>query len=115
MSTSGTTRVVEVDGSDVRAYEVAPEDVGLARAEPAALTGGTPDVNAETTRRIFAGEHGPARDVAVLNAGAAIYVSGTVETLEAGRARRRGRHRRRPRRAPRWKHCASLTRELAPV
>ena len=46
MSTSGTTRVVEVDGEDVRAYEVAPEDVGLARAEPAALTGGTPDVNA---------------------------------------------------------------------
>ena len=42
MSTSGTTRVVEVDGEQVRAYEVAPEDVGLARADPAALTGGTP-------------------------------------------------------------------------
>jgi anthranilate phosphoribosyltransferase len=84
MSTSGTTRVVEVDGEAVRAYEVAPEDVGLARADPAALNGGTPDVNAATTRRIFAGEHGPARDVAVLNAGAAIYVSGTVESLEAG-------------------------------
>src|SRR4051812_4594889 len=84
MSTSGTTRVVEVNDSDVRAYEIAPEDVGLDRAEPAALTGGTPDVNAETTRRIFAGETGPARDVAVLNAGAAIYVSGTVESLEAG-------------------------------
>jgi anthranilate phosphoribosyltransferase len=84
MSTSGTTRVVEVNGTDVRAYEVAPEDVGLPRAEPAALTGGKPDVNADTTRRIFAGETGPARDVAVLNAGAAIYVSGTVESLEAG-------------------------------
>ena len=84
MSTSGTTRVVEVDGQDVRAYEVAPEDVGLARAEPSALTGGTPDVNAQTTRRIFAGETGPARDLAVLNAGAAIYVSGTVDSLEAG-------------------------------
>ena len=84
MSTSGTTRVVEVDGDQVRAYEVAPEDVGLARAEPAALTGGTPDVNARTTRAIFAGERGPARDVAVLNAGAAIYVSGTVDTLEQG-------------------------------
>ena len=34
MSTSGTTRVVEVDGEQVRAYEVAPEDVGLARADP---------------------------------------------------------------------------------
>src|SRR5829696_5283090 len=84
MSTSGTTRVVEVDGDQVRAYEVAPEDVGIPRAEPGALSGGTPDVNAETTRRIFAGEPGPARDVAVLNAGAAIYVSGTVDSLEAG-------------------------------
>jgi anthranilate phosphoribosyltransferase len=58
--------------------------VGLARAEPAALTGGTPDVNAQTTRSIFAGDHGAARDLAVLNAGAAIYVSGTVESLEEG-------------------------------
>ncbi len=59
MSTSGTTRVVEVDGPDLRSYEVAPEDVGLPRARPEALAGGTPDVNAETTRRIFAGR--PAR------------------------------------------------------
>ena len=98
MSTSGTTRVVEVDGEEVRSYEVAPEDFGLARAEPAALTGGTPDVNAQTTRRIFAGEPGPARDVAVLNAGAAIYVSGTVAHARGRRARRRGGDRRRPRR-----------------
>jgi anthranilate phosphoribosyltransferase len=84
MSTSGTTRVVEVDGDELRAYEVAPEDVGLPRADPAAFSGGTPDVNAATTRRIFAGEPGPARDVAVLNAGAAIYVSGRAATLEEG-------------------------------
>jgi anthranilate phosphoribosyltransferase len=84
MSTSGTTRVVEVDGEQVRGYDVAPEDVGLRRADPAALSGGTPDVNAETTRRIFAGEKGSARDLAALNAGAAIYVSGRVKSLEDG-------------------------------
>jgi anthranilate phosphoribosyltransferase len=84
MSTSGTTRVVEVDGEEVRGYDVAPEDVGLRRADPAALAGGTPDVNAETARRIFAGEPGPARDVAALNAGAAIYVAGRADSLEAG-------------------------------
>ena len=98
MSTSGETRVVEVDGEQLRTYSVAPEDVGIARAEPAALSGGTPDVNAETTRRIFAGEPGPARDVAVLNAGAAIYVSGIVAVARGGRAHRRGHDRRRPRR-----------------
>jgi anthranilate phosphoribosyltransferase len=84
MSTSGTTRVVEVDGEQLRRYDVAPEDVGLDPVAPAALSGGTPDVNAETTRRIFAGEPGPARDLAALNAGAAIYVSGRVDSLEAG-------------------------------
>jgi anthranilate phosphoribosyltransferase len=84
MSTSGTTRVVEVDGPELRSYEVSPEDVGLARARPEELVGGTPDANADTTRRIFAGESGPRRDLAVLNAGAAIYVSGRVETLEQG-------------------------------
>jgi anthranilate phosphoribosyltransferase len=84
MSTSGTTRVVEVDGPELRSYEVSPEDVGLARARPDQLSGGTPDANAETTRRIFEGESGPRRDLAVLNAGAAIYVSGRVDTLEVG-------------------------------
>jgi anthranilate phosphoribosyltransferase len=84
MSTSGTTRVVEVDDGLLRAYEIAPEDVGLTRADPSAITGGTPDVNAQTTRRIFAGEKGAARDLAVLNAGAAIYVSGRVGSLEEG-------------------------------
>jgi anthranilate phosphoribosyltransferase len=114
MSTSGTTRVVEVDGEEVRAYEVAPEDVGLARAEPAALTGGTPDVNAQTTRSIFSGEKGPARDVAVLNAGAAIYVSGTVDSLEQGvRAAEAAIDDGRA--AAALDALAALTRELAPV
>jgi anthranilate phosphoribosyltransferase len=84
MSTSGTTRVVEVDGPELRSYEVSPEDVGLPRARPEDLSGGTPDVNAATTRRIFEGEGGPQRHLAVLNAGAAIYVSGRVGTLEEG-------------------------------
>jgi anthranilate phosphoribosyltransferase len=114
MSTSGTTRVVEVDGEEVHAYEVAPEDVGLPRAEPAALTGGTPDVNAQTTHKIFAGERGPARDVAVLNAGAAIYVSGTVESLEQGvRAAEAAIDDGRA--AAALESLASLTRELAPT
>jgi anthranilate phosphoribosyltransferase len=84
MSTSGTTGVVEVDAGALRSYEVSPEDVGLLRADGAAVAGGTPDQNAHTTRRILAGERGPARDLAVLNGGAAIYVSGRVDSLEEG-------------------------------
>jgi anthranilate phosphoribosyltransferase len=84
MSTSETTRVVEVDGGNLRRYEVSPEDVGLTRADPGALAGGRPDANADITRRIFAGEPGPERDVALLNAGAAIYVGGRAGTLREG-------------------------------
>src|SRR6201999_2219420 len=41
-SAAGTTRVVEDDEGSLRAYEIAPEDVGLARAQPGAIPGGTP-------------------------------------------------------------------------
>jgi anthranilate phosphoribosyltransferase len=84
MSTAGTTTVVEVDGSDIHSYELAPEDVGLPRSTFEAVAGGTPQHNAEVTRRIFAGEDGPARDLAALNAGAAIYVAGRVDSIERG-------------------------------
>jgi anthranilate phosphoribosyltransferase len=84
MSTSGTTTVIEVDGPEISSSEVSPEDVGLARSTFEAVAGGTPEHNAEVTRRIFAGEDGPARDLAVLNGGAAIYVAGRADSLEAG-------------------------------
>ena len=84
MSTAGTTTVVEVDGEKITSSEVAPEDVGLPRSTFEAIAGGTPQHNAEVTRRIFAGEDGPTRDLAALNAGAAIYVAGRADTLELG-------------------------------
>src|SRR3954452_4565296 len=84
MSTSGRTRVVEVDGPDLRSYEIGPEDVGLAGASYGDVAGGPPEANADVTRRIFAGEPGPSRDLAMLNAGAAIYVAERADTLEQG-------------------------------
>jgi anthranilate phosphoribosyltransferase len=84
MSTAGTTTVVEVDGPEIHSYALAPEDVGLRRGRYEDLAGGPPELNAAVTRRIFAGEPGPARDLAALNAGAAIYVAGRAATLEAG-------------------------------
>ena len=84
LSTAGATRVVELDAGALRSYEVAPEDVGLARSAYEDLAGGPPDANAQTARRIFAGEPGPARDLAVFNAGAAIYAAGRADGLESG-------------------------------
>jgi anthranilate phosphoribosyltransferase len=113
MSTSGTTTVVEVDGTEITSYALEPEDVGLRRSAYEAVAGGPPEHNAGITRRIFAGETGPARDLAALNAGAAIYVAGRVETLEAGvRAAEEALDSGRAARA--LDTLAELTQELAP-
>jgi anthranilate phosphoribosyltransferase len=84
LSISSSTLVVEVVGDEVRRFELEPEQVGLNRARPETIPGGDPAENAATARRIFAGEDGPPRDLAVLNAGAAIYAGGGAETLEQG-------------------------------
>ena len=84
MSTSAPTHVVEVNGDAIDRYAVAAEDVGLAVAPPDAVRGGTPEENAATTRAILAGEPGPSRDLAVLNAGAAIYAGGRADSIADG-------------------------------
>jgi anthranilate phosphoribosyltransferase len=84
LSISASTHVVEVVEDQIRRFELEPEQVGLARAPAAAIPGGDPGENAATARRIFAGEDGPPRDLAVLNAGAAIYAGGGAATLEQG-------------------------------
>src|SRR3954465_13776737 len=84
MSTSGATRVVEVQGDEVRAYTVEPADVGLPTSPPEAVAGGTPEQNAATTRAILAGEPGPERELALINAGAAIYAGGRADSIADG-------------------------------
>ena len=84
LSISAPTLVVEVIGSELRRYTVAPEEVGLESAPAEAIPGGDPSENAQTTRAIFGGERGASRDLATLNAGAAIYAGGRAGTLEEG-------------------------------
>jgi anthranilate phosphoribosyltransferase len=84
LSVSAPTTVVEVRGEQLERYSIAPGDVGLELTDPAAVPGGDPEQNAEVARRIFAGEPGAARDIAALNAGAAIYAGGGAESLEQG-------------------------------
>ena len=84
LSISAPTRVVEVIGEEVRTQTVAPEQVGLQPAASREVPGGDPQQNADTARRIFAGAPGAARDLAVLNAGAAIYAAGRADSIEEG-------------------------------
>ena len=84
MSTSAPTHVVEVNGDAIERYVVAPQDLGLDVASPDAVAGGTPEANAATARAILAGAPGPRTDLAVLNAGAAVYAAAVADSLEEG-------------------------------
>jgi anthranilate phosphoribosyltransferase len=83
-SASESTRVVELIDGRLDSYEVTPEQVGLEPAPDGAVGAGTPTENAEVLRRVLSGEPGPARSLALLNAGAAVYVGGAVDSIEAG-------------------------------
>ena len=84
LSISAATEVHEVGRGEPRAYRVTPEEVGLDRAEPDAVPGGDPAENAAIARAIFDGQAGPARDLTLLNAGAAIYAGGRADSIAAG-------------------------------
>jgi anthranilate phosphoribosyltransferase len=84
LSASGATHVVELRGGTIETYEVTPDQVGLEPAPDGAVGAGTPDQNAAVVRRVLDSEPGTERSMAVLNAGAAIYVGGRATTLEEG-------------------------------
>jgi anthranilate phosphoribosyltransferase len=78
------TRVIEVTGGALTEWTVDPTEFGLAAASIEQIAGGSPDDNAEVTRTVLAGETGPAREVTVLNAAAAIVLGGAADDLSAG-------------------------------
>ncbi len=84
LSTTGANQVVEVGPNGMRAFEVSPEDAGVAHASLADLTGGTPEENAAAIRAVLSGEPGAFRDIVVLNAAAALVVAGQAPDLRAG-------------------------------
>jgi anthranilate phosphoribosyltransferase len=84
VSISAATRVVEVNGAELSHYTLTPGDVGLELAAEGGYDGGTPEENATVTRAILAGERGVRTDLALINAGAAIYAAGVAQTLAEG-------------------------------
>jgi anthranilate phosphoribosyltransferase len=88
ISASAPTHVVEVNGEEIRAYTLDPADAGVeavpaAPAQEASL-GGTPAHNASVTRAILAGEAPLSAELALINAGAAIYAAGRAQTIAEG-------------------------------
>ena len=85
ISMSASTSVCEIRDGWFQSYEITPEQFGYERCEKGALTGGTPQENAQITLDIISGkEQGAKRNAVCLNAGAAIYLAGKADSIKEG-------------------------------
>jgi anthranilate phosphoribosyltransferase len=81
---TGPTFVASLENGNIRTFDVTPDEAGLSRATPEALKGGDATANAVALLGVLDGKPGAFRDVALLNAAAALIVAGHVKTLKEG-------------------------------
>ncbi|MGA7811102.1 anthranilate phosphoribosyltransferase [Bradyrhizobium sp.] len=81
---TGPTFVAALENGTIRTFEVTPEEAGLARVGGEALKGGDANANAVALQSVLDGMPSPFRDVALLNAAAALIVAGRAKTLKEG-------------------------------
>jgi anthranilate phosphoribosyltransferase len=81
---TGPSFVSALHKGEIRNFEVTPEDAGLSRCEPGALKGGDADANAIALQSVLDGKPSSYRDVALLNAAAALIVAGRAKNLKEG-------------------------------
>ncbi|MGH2456552.1 MAG: anthranilate phosphoribosyltransferase [Candidatus Limnocylindria bacterium] len=84
LSLAGPNRGLLVEGSSVTEMSVDPRDLGLRAASRDAMAGGDAQLNSAIALSLLGGEPGPARDVVLLNAGAALFVAGRATTVAEG-------------------------------
>jgi len=84
ISLAGPTQVAELRDGAVREYTIAPEQLGLKPCRLEDLHGGDAAQSAVIVRGVLQGDKGPARDVVLLNSGAALYVAGSAATVPDG-------------------------------
>jgi anthranilate phosphoribosyltransferase len=84
ISVCSPTRISELNDGRIRTYDIRPEQFFGTVADPSALKGGDPGINAGITRRILEGEAGPRRQVVLINAAAALAAAGKAEDLAEG-------------------------------
>jgi anthranilate phosphoribosyltransferase len=81
---TGPTYVAELADGAIRSFEVSPEDGGLSIVKNADLQGGDATANAAALKAVLDGAKNHYRDVALLNAGAALVVAGRAKDLKEG-------------------------------
>ena len=89
VSLGAATLVGELQNGEIREYEIHPEDFGMAMASNRALRVDTPEESVAMLRAVLDNQPGAARDIVVLNAGAALYAANVADTIAEGIERAR--------------------------
>ena len=84
ISMSAPTTVCELNNGEYKSFVIKPEDFGFERCEKSDLAGGTPKENAAITRAILSGEQGQKTNAVLMNAGAALYITGKADSIAEG-------------------------------
>jgi anthranilate phosphoribosyltransferase len=84
LTTTGYTKISECRDGAVNTFYLHPADVGLPKAPAGSLRGGNAHENARIIEGILDGTRGPARDVVLLNAGAALFIAGAAASVDEG-------------------------------
>jgi anthranilate phosphoribosyltransferase len=82
ISNFSETYVAELKDGNITTYTLTPEELGITRATPEDIAGGTPKENAIDIIKILKGEKGPKRDIIVMNSAAALYVAGKAASIK---------------------------------
>lgn len=84
ITTHGATRVSELAAREITTYTIRCEDFGIKPATLDDLRGGDAATNARILREVLSGMKGAARDIVLMNAGAAIYLGGKARSMAEG-------------------------------
>ncbi len=84
ISISSATSVAELKDGEIKTYSIQPEDFGMNKAELSSIKAEDSTASLNIIKAVLDNTDGPAKDIVCLNAGAAIYVSGLTDSLQAG-------------------------------
>jgi len=84
VSLGAATLVGELRNGEISEYEIHPEDFGMPMASNRSFKVETPQASLAMMRDVLDDKAGPARDVVVLNAGAALYAANVAASIREG-------------------------------
>ena len=84
LTITGPSTVWQMEGGDIEVLEVTPEELGLSRSDAASIQASGPEDSARIANSVLSGDDGPARDVVLLNASAALVAADVADSLASG-------------------------------